>query len=40
MEIFRTEAFKLWAKDKPPEFNAMAYFDFLKELAHANRLEF
>lgn len=37
---FKTEDFKKWAADKPPEFNAFAYLDMVREREYANRLEF
>jgi hypothetical protein len=32
--------YKVWIKDKPPEFNIWEYLDFKKALNHSNRLEF
>jgi hypothetical protein len=32
--------YKLWVKDKPPEFNIWAYVSFKKALDYATRLEF
>lgn len=38
--IVQSDDYWLWAKDKPPEFNVMAYFGMVRERQHATRLEF
>lgn len=37
---FYSEDYRLWAKNLPPEANAMAYFTMIEERTHATRLEF
>ena len=36
----QTADFQAWAADKPPEFNALAYFEMVRERDAATHLEF
>ncbi len=39
-EFTRSEEYKKWAEDKPPEFNAYAFLRMTEERTKATRLEF